>query len=328
MDFVQKFVNNEALLTVSGLALWKCLSAYWIQQNISKKYEKVGQVSDIVIFPMKSAAGNHLQTARCTALGLESQGFKDRVFMAIRKIGDTGEFMDDLIQPRLLLIKIKRVGERIYLDAPEMSTLALPADLSKTGTIINCSVNRCKNVPVVDCGDAAADWLNKFLQKQDARLVQFSPGISERRSFDVKRDFENGSNTSDKMTFAAVTPYMLANKKSLDDLNTKLEQKVTMDTFRPNIVIDGPAPFDEDNWEYLKIGSDVTMRSVEPRVICSVVNIDPVTAERKKDREPMITLDKYRKLPGYGVHASFGLRTGIDIEGDIKIGDPVYVVRK
>lgn len=47
------------------------------------------------------------------------------------------------------------------------------------------------------------------------------------------------------MAFAAVTPYMVANKGSLDDLNTRLEQKVTMDTFRPNIVIDGPIPYDE-----------------------------------------------------------------------------------
>lgn len=58
--------------------------------------------------------------------------------MAIRKIGDTGEFMDDLIQPKLLLIKIKREGDSLYLDAPGMSTLVLPAKLAKSGNIINC----------------------------------------------------------------------------------------------------------------------------------------------------------------------------------------------
>ena len=51
---------------------------------------------------------------------------------------------------------------------------------------------------------------------------------------------------------------------SLQNLNDNLEKPVTCDWFRPTLMIGGSDPFDEDKWEYIKIGENVIMRSVKP----------------------------------------------------------------
>lgn len=42
---------------------------------------------------------------------------------------------------------------------------------------------------------------------------------------------------------------------SLSDLNDKCPEEITMDRFRPNVVVSGAKAWDEDSWESLKIGS-------------------------------------------------------------------------
>jgi uncharacterized protein len=54
------------------------------------------------------------------------------------------------------------------------------------------------------------------------------------------------------------TSLMLINAASVDDLNTRLEHKVTPSQFRPNFVVKGAKAYDEDNWKWVKIGNVVT----------------------------------------------------------------------
>ena len=46
-------------------------------------------------------------------------------------------------------------------------------------------------------------------------------------------------------TFSDIGPYMILSEASVEDLNTRLEKKVTMLRFRPNIAITGCSPYDE-----------------------------------------------------------------------------------
>lgn len=57
---------------------------------------------------------------------------------------------------------------------------------------------------------------------------------------------------------------MLLTEASLDDLNKRLENPISSLQFRPNIVVSGTEPFDEDNWEWIKIGDKVVIRNVKP----------------------------------------------------------------
>lgn len=83
------------------------------------------------------------------------------------------------------------------------------------------------------------------------------------------------------------------NKSSIDDLNGKLDQKVSERNFRPNILIDGDniPPYDEDKWDWMKIG-DVVFRHVKPCTRCHLTTINPENGVRDKGEEPLKTLKK------------------------------------
>lgn len=62
---------------------------------------------------------------------------------------------------------------------------------------------------------------------------------------------------------------MILTQNSLDDLNNHLEAdvgKVTSLQFRPNLVVSGSEikPYDEDKWEWIKIGNKVVMKGFKP----------------------------------------------------------------
>lgn len=52
--------------------------------------------------------------------------------------------------------------------------------------------------------------------------------------------------------------------RSVEKLNEKLERPVPTLQFRPNILVSTQQPFEEDNWEWIKIGERVVIRNVKP----------------------------------------------------------------
>lgn len=76
----------------------------------------------------------------------------------------------------------------------------------------------------------------------------------------------------------------------MDDLNTRLENPVTVHHFRPTIVIN-TAPFAEKDWDWIKIG-DVVFRVAKPCVRCILTTIDPETGVRDQKGEPLKCLKR------------------------------------
>ncbi|WP_163398038.1 MOSC domain-containing protein [Flavobacterium fluviatile] len=119
------------------------------------------------------------------------------------------------------------------------------------------------------------------------------------------------------VSFADAYPYLLTGTKSLDFLNEKLKEKITIKRFRPNIVISTVNPHEEDNFKTFKIG-EVKFKNVKPCGRCIMVNNDPQNGIVKK--EPLKTLSKYRNFNNsvlFGTNI-VGLNAGI-----IKVGDVV-----
>nr|WP_294928334.1 MOSC N-terminal beta barrel domain-containing protein [uncultured Flavobacterium sp.] len=119
------------------------------------------------------------------------------------------------------------------------------------------------------------------------------------------------------VSFADAYPYLLIGTRSLDFLNDKLEEKITIKRFRPNIVITTQNPHEEDDFEEFKIGK-VQFKNVKPCGRCIMVNNDPQTGVVKK--EPLKTLSKYRNVNNsvlFGINI-VGLNPGI-----IQVGDAV-----
>ncbi|GGE98200.1 MOSC domain-containing protein [Flavobacterium limi] len=119
------------------------------------------------------------------------------------------------------------------------------------------------------------------------------------------------------VSFADAYPYLLTGTKSLDFLNEKLEEKITIKRFRPNIVVSTQKAHEEDDFEHFKIG-EVQFKNVKPCGRCIMVNNDPQSGIVKK--EPLKTLSKYRNFNNsvlFGTNI-VGLNPGI-----IQVGDAV-----
>jgi uncharacterized protein YcbX len=59
---------------------------------------------------------------------------------------------------------------------------------------------------------------------------------------------------------------MLMTESSLDDLKTRTSSDVCVvpRQFRPNFLVSGSEPYEEDKWEWIKIGETAVFRNVKP----------------------------------------------------------------
>lgn len=82
---------------------------------------------------------------------------------------------------------------------------------------------------------------------------------------------------------------MLMNEASLTDLNNRMDHDVPAQQFRPNFLVKGPEAFAEDSFDWVRIG-EVVFRNVKPCTRCIFTNIDPETAKRDPEGNPLNTL--------------------------------------
>jgi uncharacterized protein YcbX len=92
---------------------------------------------------------------------------------------------------------------------------------------------------------------------------------------------------SEPVSFADGFPFLLISEASLQDLNERLDEPISMNRFRPNLVISGCEPFAEDSWDSIRIGT-IAFRVVKPCDRCIVTTVEQTTGIRSK--EPLQTL--------------------------------------
>ena len=94
--------------------------------------------------------------------------------------------------------------------------------------------------------------------------------------------------------FSDAYPALITNPASLAALNERLPEPLPMNRFRPNIVLEGLEPFDEDRMTWLHLGS-AELKCVKPCLRCIVTTTDQRSGERGGD-EPLHTLRSFRWL--------------------------------
>ncbi len=122
-------------------------------------------------------------------------------------------------------------------------------------------------------------------------------------------------NTSLNVSLADGYPFLLLGTKSLDLLNEKLENKITLQRFRPNIVIQTELAHEEDSLTLFQIGA-VKFQNAKPCGRCIMVNNNPENGVVNK--EPLSTLSQYRKVDNTVL---FGTNIICLSEGRIAVGD-------
>jgi uncharacterized protein YcbX len=240
-------------------------------------------VGALALYPLKGAAGIDVDAAEVRATGLARDGVADREWMAV---DGAGVFVTQRERPRLALVRTAIDGGRVVLSAAGRVPLALEADARLPPREV-----RVWNAQVRghDAGDDAAAWLSAVLAT-DVRVVRFDPALPRPCNPDYAGD--SGAH----VRFADGYPLLVIGRASLDHLNERLAAKgaapVPMNRFRPNVVLDGLAPHDEDHLASIAIDG-VVLEPVKPCTRGQVTTTDQATA--RVGAEPLATLASYRR---------------------------------
>jgi len=225
-------------------------------------------------YPVKSLRGQEF-----ARLEVGLRGFVgDRQWMVVDA---NGRFLTQRQQARMSLVgaEIDADGD-LWLRADGMSPISPRTDAGGRRQVTVWSDDVAG-----ECVDPATDaWLSEFLDTP-CHLVRFPDDT-------VRPVDPQFANAQDQVGFADGFPFLLISEASLADLNSRLQQPVEMIRFRPNLVLSGCEPYEEDSWRRIRIGP-VEFRVAKPCSRCIVPTIDPATGER--GREPLATLMTYRR---------------------------------
>lgn len=261
-------------------------------------------VSQLFIYPIKSLGGIALDTAEVTDRGLKY----DRRWMLI---DDNNRFLSqrEFDQMALLHVAIEADGLRVtyFTDGTSVS---IPFEPQTAATItVTVWDDTCTGTPV--CPDIDK-WFTNVLGI-NARLV-YMADVS-RREVDPRYAHEQQITS-----FADAYPFLLIGQASLDELNTRLQNPIGMDRFRPNIVFSGGEAFLEDVMPHIRIAG-IDFYGVKRCARCVMITIDQQSAARHP--EPMKVLAKYRAQNNKIYFGQNLLHKG---SGNISIGDVLEVI--
>ena len=261
------------------------------------------RLTELSIYPIKSARGISLASAQVTDQGLRY----DRRWMVV---DENGSFLSQRKLPRMALIAVELASDHLVVRAPGMNDLRLPLQPQSSSTA------RVKiwddTVETLPTGEDSGRWFTKYLGLP-CNLV-YMPRTAHRT---VKPKYGKS-----RATFVDAFPFLLISEESLNDLNSRLEKPVPMNRFRPNLVVSGCRPYEEDDWCEIRIAS-VNFRFAKACARCSIPSVDQATGVQ--GNEPIETLAKYRLREG---RILFGQNAIHDGTGVLAVGDRVEVVTR
>ena len=263
------------------------------------------RIAGITVYPIKSTAGIHLDTAQVEWPGLHHDRRlmlvdKNGVFITGRRYPMLTQVFTGIVDDALVVRTAGR--EDLHISLPGNEVEQFPVRIWRD------------QVDAVESGSEANAWFSEFLEIE-CRLVCM-PDTSKRAT---DPDY---SQADDIVSFADAYPVLLISDASLADLNSRLDTPVSMQRFRPNLVVSVSEPYEEDNWQRIRIG-DVEFDGVKNCSRCVFTTIDPDTGEKHPAAEPLKTLMAYRRT---GNGAFFGQNLIPRGLGNIKIGDAIEVL--
>ncbi len=258
------------------------------------------RVSEIVIYPFKSARGIAVAEAEVDEVGLAW----DRVWMAV---DGSGAFISQRTHPRMVLLETRLEEDRLVLRAEGMEELSLPRAVPHEAALVEPRVWFSSRY-AVDCGEEPARWMSRFL-RCEARVLRAvrppgAPLLTEEGRV--------------RGSFADASPALVISPASLEALNARLPEPVRMKRFRPNLVVTGFEAFGEDRWGRRRVG-DVSTRAGRPCPRCATTLVDQETGERGE--EPLRTLATFRRNAAGEVE--FGVNIYFEEAGTVRVGDVV-----
>ena len=265
-------------------------------------------LSEIRIYPVKSLGGMALGEANVEPRGLQY----DRRWMLA---DPDGRFVSQREIPAMALLgtAIEPGHLVVFLKNNSAESIRIPLEISpEAHPVLEATVwgDRCEALVL---SNVVNEWFSDHLH-QSLRLVHMP---------DSTRRWANGryAPPGQHVSFADGYPILIIGQASLDDLNSRMEQPLPMERFRPNFVFTGGQAFEEDKWQEFEI-SGQRFLGVKPCARCAIPTIDQQSGER--GAEPLKTLNTYRKQDN---KILFGQNVvWLGGEGHIRVGDFVDIV--
>jgi len=264
------------------------------------------KLSEINIYPVKSLSGVSVKSAEIDAYGLQY----DRKWMLI---DEHNKFLSQRSFPKMAMLKTALSDNNLIISSNQLPVgeVQIPLDPFKYEQIIKVDIWDDR-VDAWRLSNAYDQWFSNALQT-NCRLV-YMPS-SSKRLVDTRY-----AKKEEIVGFADGFPFMLIGEASLQDLNNRLSTPVPMARFRPNLVVEGSSPYDEDQWHIINIGNN-RFEVAKPCSRCTVTTIDIETAT--PGREPLKTLATYRT---FGKKVMFGQNLLCQFGGGINVGDELNVL--
>jgi uncharacterized protein YcbX len=266
------------------------------------------RISELYIYPVKSLGGIALNNVQLTDRGFQY----DRRWMLI---DENRRFLSQREYPGMALLQsaIAEEGLRVFHKDQPTLQVTIPFDpMTNEKMEVEIWDDFCEGTHV----SAEADrWFSEILGIQ-CRLVYM--GDDSHRLVEEKYR----RNEADIASFSDGYPVLMISQESLQDLNDRLEEALPMDRFRPNIVIEGVEPYEEDLMAEFTING-IIFFGVKPCTRCVMTTIDQGTG--KKNKEPLRTLANYR---GRNNKIYFGQNILMDSVGELRVGDEIEIRRR
>jgi uncharacterized protein YcbX len=255
------------------------------------------------VYPIKSARGISPHQWEIDDFGLRY----DRRWMVVDR---DGELISQRTHPRMALVVPSVDDGVLQVNAPGMPILELPADPPPTVvTRVTVWDDTCAATWL---GEGAARWFSEFLDDFASLVHMDRATVRPADPLYAKAD--------SRVSFADAFPFLIISEESLGDLNRRLSVPLPMNRFRPNLVISGVQPYEEDCWDIIEIG-EIRLQVVKPCARCVVTTTDQLTTER--GNEPLRTLAMYRNVGGKVMFGQNAVHQG---EGNLRLGDLVRLV--
>ncbi|WP_157669986.1 MOSC domain-containing protein [Chitinibacter sp. GC72] len=257
-------------------------------------------LSALYRYPLKSGQAQVLRHSLVSPEGLAL----DREWMVATP---EGQYITARTHPQLVLVKAEPCDSGITFSAPGMNDIFTP--LSAFAMPQQADV--WENTFSARSGAQELNhWISAYLEQ--TAIVMWT-GLEPHRRVKNHPDVP--------IRFVDGYPLLLISEGSLAELNRQARQDFSMLRFRPNLVIRNADAFAEDHWRRIRIG-EVIFELVKPCERCVLTIIDPDTAEKSPQQEPLRTLAKFRKFPA-GV--LFGQNMLARSTGELRLGMAVEI---
>jgi uncharacterized protein YcbX len=286
-------------------------------------------LAEINVYPIKSLKGVSLRSSVVDERGIRS----DRRWMLTDR---EGRFLTQREEPKMARLATEITAEGIRVMAGERDPICVAPISRGKRSIVRVWESE---VEAIQYDRRTNRWFSDALGREVCLV--YMPESSRRP---INKLFDRGD---DIVSFADGYPVLLAGYGSLEELNRRIAdtaagsgdafaRQISMQRFRPNLVIGDCEAFIEDSWSAIKVG-DAKFRVTKPCARCVVTTVDPERGEFD-GVEPLRTLSRFRKardvmpdrVESFGLNPNsvlFGVNLVPENPGaKLKVGDRVEAI--